>query len=278
MRGEKRRSRNLFGSRDGPRDFPIPFKHGDRWMGVPKPARAAPAARAARPAAPSGLILAAGFGSRLGHDMPKALIAWGAKGKTILDHQLERLAEAGVAETWVVIGFQAERIRAHLKGRSGVHFVENKKYMDTNTAKSMLLGLKAIPAGGVVTLNGDVVFDGGIIGLLTGKADTTSLAVDPRVCGDEEIKYRVRDGRLQALNKQTHGEGEAVGINFIAAQDRDLLMTALAYAEDQSYFERGIESMLPYTKRRVRCVAIGDRRAMEIDFPEDLEAARRLFE
>lgn len=230
-----------------------------------------------RPAGPFGLILAAGFGSRLGHDMPKALIPWGAKGKTILDHQLERLAHAGVKETWVVVGFQAERVRAHLKGRRDVRFVENPRYMETNTAKSMLLGLQAMPAGGVVTLNGDVVFDDGIIGLLTGKADTTSLAVDPRVCGDEEIKYRVRDGRLQALNKQTHGEGEAVGINFLAAGDRDLLVRALDYAEDGSYFERGIEFMLPYTKRPVRCVAIGDRRAVEIDFPEDLEAARRLF-
>ncbi|MEK6985826.1 MAG: phosphocholine cytidylyltransferase family protein [Candidatus Thermoplasmatota archaeon] len=231
-------------------------------------------------AAPFGLILAAGFGSRLGHDIPKALIPWGPKGQTILDHQLARLAEAGVKETWVVVGFQAERVRAHLKGRKAkpaVHFVENQRFMETNTAKSMRLGLAAIPAGGVLTLNGDVVFDSGILALLIDKPGTTSLAVDPRVCGDEEIKYRVRDGRLQALNKQTHGEGEAVGLNFVAAADRPLLERALDYAEDQSYFERGIESMLPFTARPVRCVAIGDRRAMEIDFPEDLEAARRLF-
>jgi CDP-glycerol glycerophosphotransferase len=226
---------------------------------------------------PFGLILAAGFGSRLGHDMPKALIPWGPKGKTILDHQLDRLAEAGVVETWIVVGFQADRVRGHVQGRKGLHFVENPRFMDTNTAKSMLLGLRAMPPGGVVTLNGDVVFDAGILPLVTNQPATTSLAVDPRVCGDEEIKYRVRDGRLQALNKQTHGEGEAVGINYLAPGDRELLVRALDYAEDQSYFERGIESMLPYTKSPVRCVAIGERRAVEIDFPEDLEEARRLF-
>jgi choline kinase len=141
----------------------------------------------------------------------------------------------------------------------------------------MLLGLQHMPAGGVVTLNGDVVFDDGILQSLLEKPQVTSLAVDPRVCGDEEIKYRVVDGRLQALNKQTHGQGEAVGINYFAPADRPLLETALAYTEDGSYFERGVEFLLPFAKRPVRLVPIGDRRAVEIDFPEDLEAARRLF-
>jgi len=225
--------------------------------------------------APSGLILAAGFGSRLGHDMPKALIPWG--NGTILDHQLDRLGDAGVKEVVVVVGFQKERIAAQVKGRKGVRLVENARYMDTNTAKSMLLGLQALPPGGVVTLNGDVVFDDGILPLLLDKPDTTSLAVDPRVCGDEEIKYRIRDGRLQALNKQTHGEGEAVGINYIAPQDRGLMVKALTYTEDGSYFERGLEFILPFTRNPVRCVPIGERRAIEIDFPEDLAEARRLF-
>ncbi|MES2154734.1 MAG: phosphocholine cytidylyltransferase family protein [bacterium] len=227
---------------------------------------------------PHGLILAAGFGSRLGHDMPKALIKWG-KG-TILDHQLDRLAAAGVADVWVVVGFQKDKVAAQAKLRKGgpkVHFVENKRFMDTNTAKSMVLGLRTMPAGGVLTLNGDVVFDDGVLQVLLDKPTVTSLAVDPRVCGDEEIKYRTFGGRLQELNKRTHGEGEAVGINYFAAEDRPLLEKALDYADDTSYFERGVEFMLPYTKRPVRLVPIGDLRAMEIDFPEDLQAARKMF-
>ncbi len=229
-------------------------------------------------AGPFGLILAAGIGSRLGHDLPKALIAW-EKG-TILDHQLDRLAAAGVADVWVVVGFQKSKVLAQAQRRKAgpnVHFVTNTRFMDTNTAKSMLLGLQAMPPGGVVTLNGDVVFDEGILDLLLSKAKTSSIAVDPRVCGDEEIKYRTAQGKLQELNKRTHGEGEAVGINYFAPEDRPLLEQALGYADDTSYFERGVEFMLPFTTRPVRCVPIGDRRAMEIDFPEDLDAARRLF-
>ncbi len=222
------------------------------------------------------LILAAGFGSRLGHEMPKALIPWGEG--AIIDQQLERLQQAGIDDVTIVVGFQAARVREHVgKNWPNVRFVDNPAYMDTNTAKSMLMGLQTMSADGVVTLNGDVVFDDGVIQAILDDAQTSSLAVDPRVCGEEEIKYRIRDGRLLALNKQVHGEGEAVGINFFCAADRPLLEKALDYVDAQAYFERAVEHMLPYTPRLVRCVDIGQARAMEIDFPEDLAAARSKF-
>ncbi len=221
------------------------------------------------------LILAAGFGSRLGHDVPKALIK--IAGKTIIEHQLDNLAAHGVTDVWIVTGFKGDEVRA-VAARPGVRFVDNPMYMDTNTGKSTLVGISAVPEGGVLCLNGDVVFDDEIVPLVTSDPETTSLAVDPRVCGDEEIKYRIREGRLQALSKQVHGEGEAVGINFIAANDRALYRRALEYLEMQAYFERAIEHMLPFTAKPVRCVPVGELRAMEIDFPEDLEQARALFE
>ncbi len=222
------------------------------------------------------LILAAGFGSRLGHEMPKALIPWGDG--CIIDQQLERLQQAGIEDVVVVVGFQAERVKEHVQQRwPKVRFVENPEYMDTNTAKSMLIGLGEVAAGRVVTLNGDVVFDDGVIQAIIDEPEVTSLAVDPRVCGDEEIKYRIRDGRLMALSKQVHGEGEAVGINHFSEYDRGLLVQALDYVDEQAYFERAIEHMLPYTQELVRCVDIKQCRAMEIDFPEDLEAAREKF-
>ncbi len=226
--------------------------------------------------APAGLILAAGFGSRLGYDTPKALIDWGEG--AIVDHQIGRLRQAGIEDIWIVVGFQAERVRKHVEASwEGVRFVDNPAYMDTNTAKSMLIGLRALGPGSVLTLNGDVVFDDGILQMLMADRELTALAVDPRVCGEEEVKYRLRGGRLMALSKQVHGDGESVGINHFAGGDRELLERALDYVEDQAYFERAVEHMLPFTARPVSCVDIGELRAMEIDFPEDLAEARRLF-
>lgn len=206
--------------------------------------------------------------------MPKALIPWGDA--CIVDQQLANLAAAGIHKVTIVLGFQAERVRDHVAPNwPDVQFVENPDFLDTNTAKSMLRGLEGIEDE-VVALNGDVVFDAGVLDLLR-EAPGTAIAVDPRVCGDEEVKYRVRDGRLVALSKQVHGEGEAVGINRFAAADLGALRTALAYVEDGAYFERAVEHLLPYAATPVSVVDIGDLRAVEIDFPEDLDAAHRLF-
>ena len=222
-----------------------------------------------------GLVLAAGFGSRLGYEMPKALIPWGER--TILDMQLDRLRAAGVEETWIVTGFQAKKLKQHLGKRRGLHFADNPRYMDTQNGKSMLIGLEAIPPGGVVCLNADVVFDAGIIEDVIAEPETTSFAVVPKICGEEEMKYRVAEGRLQAISKQVHGEGEVIGINYISAADRPLLQRALAYNDAGQYYERAFDQMLPFTHRPVRLVPVTTRRAMEIDFPEDLETARGLF-
>lgn len=221
-----------------------------------------------------GLILAAGFGSRLGYDRPKCLIPWG-KG-TILDHQVDLLRRGGVKDIWVVVGFQAEEVRRQA-ARHGLRFVDNPHFMDTQNGKSMLLGLEAVPPGPVLCLNADVVFDDGIVQRVTDEPQTTSFAVIPKVCGDEEMKYRVAEGKLQAVSKQVHGEGEVIGINFIAAADRDVLVRALRHNDAGQYYERAFDQMLPFTSRPVRVVPIPPLRAMEIDFPEDLEAATRLF-
>ncbi len=65
------------------------------------------------------MVLAAGLGKRMRpitDTMPKPLVAIG--GKTMLDHALDRLAEAGVAEAVVNVHYLAGQIEAHLAGRA----------------------------------------------------------------------------------------------------------------------------------------------------------------
>src|SRR3546814_19647980 len=62
-----------------------------------------------------GIILSAGNGSRLlplTRDMPKCLVD--VDGRSILDWQLRALAEAGVTNAAVVVGYRARRVQAHL--------------------------------------------------------------------------------------------------------------------------------------------------------------------
>ncbi len=66
----------------------------------------------------TAMVLAAGLGTRmrpLTHDRPKALVEVG--GKALIDHMLERLAEAGVKRAVVNVHAFADRLIDHLRQR-----------------------------------------------------------------------------------------------------------------------------------------------------------------
>ena len=67
----------------------------------------------------TAMVLAAGLGPRmrpLTDDRPKALVEVG--GRALIDHMLDRLAEAGVERAVVNVHYFADRLEAHLRGRS----------------------------------------------------------------------------------------------------------------------------------------------------------------
>ncbi|RXT51299.1 mannose-1-phosphate guanylyltransferase [Bosea sp. Tri-44] len=65
------------------------------------------------------MVLAAGLGKRMRpitDTLPKPLVAIG--GKTMLDHALDRLAEAGIADAVVNVHYLAEQVEARVAGRT----------------------------------------------------------------------------------------------------------------------------------------------------------------
>ena len=65
------------------------------------------------------MVLAAGLGQRMRpitDTLPKPLVTIG--GKAMLDHALDRLAQAGVSQAVVNVHHLADRIEAHLEGRN----------------------------------------------------------------------------------------------------------------------------------------------------------------
>lgn len=76
------------------------------------------------PGPKTAMVLAAGIGSRmrpLTDDRPKALVEVG--GKALIDHVLDRLAEAGVETAVVNVHHFADLMEAHLAGRTAPRIV-----------------------------------------------------------------------------------------------------------------------------------------------------------
>jgi len=221
------------------------------------------------------VILAAGMGSRLGRSLPKPLTEL-SDGRTIMQQQFDniRAAFGKKAKVTIVVGYKMEYI---VEAFPQAEFVYNEQYDQTNTSKSLLRALKASKDGGVLWMNGDVVFDPAALIRAAEwvEGDRSFVSVNTAKVSDEEVKYTVdAEGFIEELSKTVVGGlGEAVGINFVSSRDKAGLVRQLGKVGDQDYFERGIELSIEQDKTRFEPVDISDLYAVEVDFAEDLERA-----
>lgn len=224
---------------------------------------------------PNVVILAAGMGSRLGRSLPKPLTVL-ADGRTIVRQQTDKLDEAFRSgyNLHMVVGYKRQHVMEAVPTAS---FVHNERFQETNTSKSLLQALDCVEDGGVLWLNGDVVFDGQILSRAVEyiTADQSFVTVNTSSVGEEEVKYTTdAEGFILELSKTvTNGLGEAVGINYVSSTDRPILRSRLEEVADQDYFERGIELGIELDGMKVVPMDVSDLYAVEIDFAEDLTRA-----
>lgn len=217
------------------------------------------------------------MGTRLGRPFPKPLTEL-ADGQSIMQQQVSKLSHAypGV-RIMIVVGFKRDLI---MEAFPDVAYAYNEFYDQTNTSKSLLKALRLSSDTGVLWLNGDVVFDERILERVAERieAEKSFVCVNTAAVGEEEVKYTVDDeGYILALSKSVPDAlGEAVGINFVSADDKPVLIEALAAVADNDYFERGIEVAIEQSGLRVEPVDISDLFAVEVDFEADLERANQL--
>jgi choline kinase len=220
-------------------------------------------------------ILAAGMGTRLGRPWPKPLTRLD-DGRSILGQQLDNVTAAfgDAARVQIVVGFKLELV---MEAAPDAVFVYNENYDQTNTCKSLLKALRSSHDGGVVWMNGDVVFDPEVLRRLAPylAADQSVIAVNTSAVAEEEVKYTVDgDGFIDQLSKKVENAlGEAVGINYVAAADKAALIARLDEVPDQEYFEGGIELAIANDGVKFTPVDISDLWAVEVDFADDLERA-----
>jgi choline kinase len=225
------------------------------------------------------VILAAGMGTRLGRSAPKPLTPL-QDGRSILGRQLDCLRSVLGSDTSItaVVGYRGKKI---MKAAPELLFAYNPDYATTNTSKSLLRALRTSREGGVLWLNGDVVFDPAVLELAIPflRADQSFVCVDTNTVAEEEVKYTLdEDGFVRELSKTVVGGlGEAVGINYVSGADKAALITYLEKCGDQDYFERGMELAIQREGLRFRPLDISRFAAVEVDFETDLVRANSLL-
>lgn len=88
----------------------------------------------------AGLILAAGVSSRMGAFKPMLTV----DGQTMIRRVVEMMRRAGADPVVAVTGYRGELLEEHLAD-TGVRFVRNERYFETQMLDSLLLGLEQLP-------------------------------------------------------------------------------------------------------------------------------------
>lgn len=228
------------------------------------------------------IILAAGKGTRLnGVELkPKCLFEVG--GSTLLQRQVSAIAEAGIDEIVLVLGFEAERIKRHCG--ENVSFVTNERFGETSSLYSLWLAKEHL-VDGFVVLNCDVLFHPELLTRLLSAPHDDALLIDfvdkqNNQLGDEEMKVKVRGGVVVDISKKmdpAEADGENVGVvkfsrdgarRLIAEMDR-LIFSGEC---DRDWAPRAFREFAE--RYPLHAIGTDNYPWIEIDFPEDYRRAQ----
>jgi N-acetyl-alpha-D-muramate 1-phosphate uridylyltransferase len=117
----------------------------------------------------AAMVLAAGLGVRMRpitERIPKPLVT--LQGRALIDHALDRLAEAGVQRAVVNVHHLADQIEAHLAGRAAPRIViSDERNCVLETGGGVANALPHLGAGAFIVHNSDTVWSEGARSNLT---------------------------------------------------------------------------------------------------------------
>lgn len=226
------------------------------------------------------IIMAAGKGSRLGkltEEMPKSFLE--INGKKLIEYSIDILHKYGIWDITIVIGYRDTDFRDLLGNVPGIRFVYNPFFEMVNVIGSFYMGMDNLHDD-FIFMHADTLCDTGIFeDMLLSEGDMV-MPVDMKQCGEEEMKVRVKDGKIVELTKKMDpslADGEFIGIMKVKGRIlNELKQTVTALMRERvfgEYFEAAISRMMDTGEYDVRIIETAGRFWGEIDFADDYKAA-----
>jgi len=240
------------------------------------------------------VILAAGLGSRLRpltDDRPKPLVP--VRGIPILHNALHALAEFGVKDVTIVVGYRNEAIRSSCGESFGgvdITYVESSVFDRTGSAYSLWLARNTLLQGDALLLEGDVFFEEAVLDRLVQSrhGDVAALAPFDETMTGSAVTLSA-DGFIQEvrMNQSVANLGreplfKTINLfRFGAATLRDKIVpaldTAIIAGEHRAYVEQILKRLIDGSGLAVASAACDDLKWFEIDSEADLRMAEHIF-
>jgi len=243
------------------------------------------------PAIDKAIILAAGLGSRLGmltSTIPKCLIK--VKGKPILINTLDNLANCGIKEAVIVVGYLGEKIKEKIgweyRGIK-INYVKNEIYDKTNNIYSLWLVRNWLEKGAVL-VEGDSFFEEAVLQRLLETDERSYWAADKfdlfkdgcmLTSGEGGVVRQIeiiRGAQDREFADNHHKSGDLIkimpdlGEQFSEWLDREVRVNNV-----NSYYDLVLAKYMQ--EGQLFVCNINGLKWMEIDDYEDLRKAERVF-
>lgn len=230
------------------------------------------------------IILSAGKGSRLlplTADRPKCLIEF--NGKSLLEWQLDALAESGIKEVVIVTGFREDLVEAVAARRNGVRTLFNPFYHVADNLGSVWMARGEFDRD-VILMNGDTLVSPALLGRVqAANGGAITVTVDEKDDYDADDMKVLREGtRLLRIGKALEPgqyNAESIGVLAFRGTGPGLFMDQVDHMMrttegTRRWYLRAIDAIAGDTE--VQTVSIKGEDWQEVDFPEDLDKARAL--
>ncbi len=235
------------------------------------------------------LILAGGQATRLRpitHNIPKCLLTIGKK--TILDFQLDTLAQNGITDVIIVTGFKAETIKEHVTKRGGniqITFVHNARYETTRAAYGLWVAREHFTEP-TIYLNSDLLCDPLIFRKLIECPQSSATAVHRNTWDEEEVNVIVdAEQNITEIGKlipEDKSWGEFIGATKFSKEFLDGLVRALDVSlgagKADIFAADAINSAINNFGQTMYALDVTEHTAIEIDTIQDFEDGKLLWQ
>jgi choline kinase len=231
------------------------------------------------------IILAAGMGRRLSEasgGMPKSMITIGDT--SIMHRQIQSCLDVGIKSFVFVLGYKRQQLQTHILQKldaSQCTFIENPIYGSTNTLYSLWLTREQFTED-FIYFNADVLFSHELLNKICAPSPHSQLLLETKSCGEEEVKMILEGDRIVEIGKQLpipQCAGEFIGVGKFNKEVLPHFAKHLQYGVDtgqeNNYFEYAVD--LLSKDAYLQAVPTDGAPCIEIDFPEDLARALKMF-
>lgn len=243
------------------------------------------------------VVLAAGMGTRLApftRSRPKCLVP--LHGRPIFFRALDALRKQGVRDVVVTVGYLGDQVRDCLTDEFrglNVTFVRNDAYAASGSLLSFDLALKRCPRDSdLLLIEGDVVFERDLLAWLLENAhgEIAATALEPyaphltgtlALLGPDNYVTDVAHEKGRASDFPLYESYKTTNISVFSTSMRAQLESTVRASLERYGVNAPLEYALSDLVRngaKMRGVTTGGRKWFEIDTPEDLATAERIFE